>query len=212
MAGKYRNKYRIPSARLQNWDYGWTASYFITICTHKKAPYFGKVTNGEMHLSELGEIAKAEWEKTFTMRPDMNLLMGEYIIMPDHFHAIITIGDNEYNGAYDLGNNPKNTNTAAGTDANHCVSTANSTANPTTKSTTKNSTNNTTMNKFGPQSKNLASILRGFKIGVTTNIRKTHANFAWHPRYYDHIIRDHQAYKRIERYIIENPSKWTHEK
>ncbi len=30
---KFQNKYRIPSTRLQNWDYGWNAPYFVTICT-----------------------------------------------------------------------------------------------------------------------------------------------------------------------------------
>lgn len=27
----------------------------------------------------------------------MNLFMGEYVVMPNHFHAIIGIGDNPYN-------------------------------------------------------------------------------------------------------------------
>jgi hypothetical protein len=26
------------------------------------------------------------------MRPDMNLFMGEYVVMPNHFQAIIGIG------------------------------------------------------------------------------------------------------------------------
>ena len=30
MGDKYQNKYRIASTRLQNWDYGWNAAYFIT--------------------------------------------------------------------------------------------------------------------------------------------------------------------------------------
>jgi hypothetical protein len=28
---KYRNKYRNPSARLQSWDYGSNAAYFVTL-------------------------------------------------------------------------------------------------------------------------------------------------------------------------------------
>ena len=31
------------------------------------------------------------------MRPDMNLQMGEFVVMPNHFHAIIIIGENQYN-------------------------------------------------------------------------------------------------------------------
>ena len=45
-------------------------------------------------------------------------------------------------------------------------------------------------NKFGPQSQNLASIIRGYKIGVTKNARQTHPDFAWQSRYHDHIIRN----------------------
>lgn len=42
-------------------------------------------------------------------------------------------------------------------------------------------------NQFGPQSKNLASIVRGFKIGVTKNARKLDPCFAWQSRFHDHI-------------------------
>ena len=97
MPDKYRNKYRISSARLQNWDYGRNGAYFVTICTQGREHYYGDVVDGEMQLSAIGEIAQTEWLKTFDLRPDMNLTMGEYIIMPNHFHAIIIIGENRYN-------------------------------------------------------------------------------------------------------------------
>ena len=35
--------------------------------------------------------------KTFDLRPDMNLIKGEFVVMPNHFHALIGIGHNEYN-------------------------------------------------------------------------------------------------------------------
>ena len=41
---KYQNKYRIKSTHLQNWDYGWKGIYFVTICTHNRKHYFGKIT------------------------------------------------------------------------------------------------------------------------------------------------------------------------
>jgi REP element-mobilizing transposase RayT len=103
MPDKFRNKYRISSARLQNWDYSRNAAYFVTICTQGREHYFGNVVNGEMQLSAVGEIAQTEWLKTFDLRPDMNLILGEYIIMPNHFHAIIIIGKNQYNDVGDYG-------------------------------------------------------------------------------------------------------------
>jgi len=98
---KYRNKYRIASARAQWWDYGWNAAYFITVCTHNREHFFGEIVDGVMVLSAIGQIAESEWLKTFEMRPDMNLHMGEYVVMPNHFHAIVGIGANKYNSGRD---------------------------------------------------------------------------------------------------------------
>jgi putative transposase len=96
----------------------------------------------------------------------------------------LIIGQNEFNTS------TQSKNTMHSRDAMHCVSTKGK-------------------NKFGPQSKNLPSIIRGFKSAVTTAIRKTGDNaFAWQPRYYDHIIRDRADYKRIENYILNNPKNW----
>lgn len=63
-------------------------------------------------------------------------------------------------------------------------------------------------NKFGPQSKNLGSILRGYKIGVTKKSKLICPKFKWQPRYHDHIIRDEAEYQRIHNYIIANPKNW----
>ncbi len=172
---KYRNKYRIDSTRLKNWDYKREGIYFITICTKHREHFFGNINNGKMILSDLGKIVELEWEKTFALRKDMNLKMGEYIVMPNHFHAIIVIGKNQYNNT-------------SGRDAMHCVSTGNT---------------------FGPQSKNLPSIIRGFKSSVTTFARKKQImDFAWQPRYYDHIIRNYESLQKISEYIINNPKNW----
>ncbi len=198
---KYKNKYRIPSARLQNWDYGSNAAYFITICTADREHYFGKIIKNKMQLFEIGRITKNEWLKTPEIRPDMNLLLDRFIVMPNHFHGIIIIGENEYN-------------TKRGTerdmecdmecrDAMHCVSTT---------TTDKTTTNNDTKNEFGPQSKNLASIIRGFKSSVTTFAHKNNIKFGWQSRFHDHIIRNDTEYNRIRTYIINNPANWPQDK
>ena len=51
MTDKFQNKYRIPSTRLQNWDYGQHAAYFVTICTQGRECFLGDVVNGAMNLS-----------------------------------------------------------------------------------------------------------------------------------------------------------------
>lgn len=57
---KYKYKYRIPSARLTNSDYGSAALYFMTICTHNRHYYFGDILDGKMQLSEIGNIVEIE--------------------------------------------------------------------------------------------------------------------------------------------------------
>ena len=91
---KFRNKYRIESARLQNWDYGWNGSYFLTICTRNRVYYFGEVIQGEMKLSEIGQIA----EKFLLEIPYRYAyaFIDEYVVMPNHIHIIITINKTGY--------------------------------------------------------------------------------------------------------------------
>lgn len=207
MSERFQNKYRIESARLKNWDYGWNASYFVTICTKDRICFFGNVVDENdtlpyVRLSQIGEIVKSEWLKTFELRKDMNLTMGEFVVMPNHFHAIIGIGENEYNTR-------RGRNAMHRRDAMHCVSSAtNDSTNDSPNNTTNKPTHNT-KNQFGPQSKNLASIIRGFKIGVTKNARLINPDFAWQSRYHDHIIRDDKSFHRISEYIINNPKNWS---
>ncbi|MCF6360458.1 MAG: argininosuccinate lyase [Cyclobacteriaceae bacterium] len=89
MENKFKNKYKISSTRLQNWDYGWNASYFVTINTKNRVPFFGEITNKKMQLSTIGEIANVFWLEIPQHFPFVKL--GEFIIMPDHIHGVITI-------------------------------------------------------------------------------------------------------------------------
>jgi REP element-mobilizing transposase RayT len=70
------------------------------------------------------------------------------------------------------------------------------------------STEKDNKNKFGPQSKNLASIIRGYKIGVTKKSKTICPYFKWQPNYFDHIIRNEEELTRIRQYIINNPIQW----
>lgn len=189
----FKNKYRISSTRMQKWNYGWVGSYFVTICTHAKEYFFGEIKDGKMVLSQIGEIVESGWKKTPLMRPDMNIALLGCVVMPNHFHGIVHIGRNFYNN--DVSKNLDEMQNYGGAnhgdtdngDAMHCVSTT---------------------NKFGPQSKNLASIIRGFKSAVTKNVRLVNSDFAWQSRFYDHIIRDEQSFNKISKYIKNNPLNW----
>lgn len=89
MTDKFRNQYRIPSARASWWDYGADAAYFVTICTKDRIRYFGKVEDGVVDLSDIGKIAYKCWEATPNHFPFV--ILDEFVIMPNHVHGIIVI-------------------------------------------------------------------------------------------------------------------------
>jgi REP element-mobilizing transposase RayT len=101
MSDLFKNKYRIPSARLQTYNYARQGMYFVTICTKFMKHYFGKIITdrqtktAKLEPTQIGKIAESEWYKSLEMRPDMNLDIGEFIVMPNHIHGIIIIGKNE---------------------------------------------------------------------------------------------------------------------
>ncbi len=87
----FHNKYRIPSARLQFWDYAQDGWYYVTICTHKRKCLFGQIKNHEMHLSPLGKLVEKYWQEIPRHFPNVEL--ETFIIMPNHIHGIITINN-----------------------------------------------------------------------------------------------------------------------
>ncbi len=187
MTDKYQNKYRVKSARLQNWNYGWNAQYFITICTAQKNCCLGNIVEGIMELTEIGDMAQKYWFEIPIHFPFVKL--HEFIVMPNHIHGIIEIA--KLNDGHDCN------------DDNRSVETQNIAS---LRKLTPSK------NKFGPQSNNLASIIRGYKIGVTKNATKVDKNWAWQSRFYEHIIRNKKSYKKISEYIINNPIRWNEDR
>lgn len=146
-----------------------------------------------MILNDLGSFVQSEWIKSREIRPDMNLELGEFVVMPNHFHWIMIIGENEFN---------KRGGVAAMDNVEtQCI--ASLPPNAQTMPTPP-----TPANKFGPQSKNLGSTMRGFKSSVTTHSKILNIEFGWQTRYHDHIIRSHDEFIRISNYILNNPRNW----
>ncbi|HET8866319.1 MAG TPA: hypothetical protein VFM80_11535 [Gracilimonas sp.] len=184
---KFRGKYRLKSNRWEYWDYKNPGAYFITICTKNKEHFFGEIVNGRMELNQIGSIVESEWKKTPKIRKDMNITLGEFVIMPDHIHGIIIIGNNEYN--------TRGLKSNFGRDAMHRVS-------------TEVDLETDSQKRFGPQRKNLASIIRGYKSSVTIQGRKINPEFCWQSNYHDRVIRTYQEYKLITEYILDNIRRW----
>ena len=65
--------------------------YMVTICVHHMEPRFGTVIDGQMHLNTAGEIADRHWRNL--PRRFSELSLDAYVIMPNHLHGILAIGD-----------------------------------------------------------------------------------------------------------------------
>lgn len=203
---KYQNKYRIPSARLQHWDYGNNGAYFITICTQNREHYFGDVVNGEMQLNELGQLAEKYWMEIPQHFSFIEL--GNFVVMPNHTHGILIIdkmNDDTQNVSDTPNDDTPNDDTPNVETPNLGVSTH------TTHTTHTAHTHNGGKNdKWKPNT--IGSIINQYKRIVTINARKIHADFGWQSRFHDHIIRDAQSFETISNYIINNPKKWAEDK
>jgi len=192
--GKFYNKYRIDTARLYNYDYGQNGAYFVTICTKNREYFFGEIKNGKIQLSKIGKFIFSEWEKTPIIRP--GVVLGEFVIMPNHFHAIVIIDHQDLN----------NVETHLG---GYYVETYSYASLQSKNIRLPQNTNAYYQNKFGPQFRNLSAIIRGFKGTTTKNIRSFgFKNFAWQSRFHDRIIRNEQELNNVRNYIINNPKNW----
>lgn len=82
--------------RKKDFDYNLPGSYFITICTKNRECLFGEIKNETVILKKAGVIAN-ECLIELPSHYD-NVELGEFIIMPNHVHAVITINESETGG------------------------------------------------------------------------------------------------------------------
>ncbi len=90
---KFRGKYNVQSNRLQGYDYSSAGAYFITICTKNREHFFGEIIDDEMVLNDLGRIVVEEWQRTPKIRE--NIILDEFVVMPNHVHGILFIDNNQ---------------------------------------------------------------------------------------------------------------------
>ena len=96
MSERFQDKYRIESHRLRGWDYAAEGLYFITVMTYGRDCVFGEIRNNEMVLNAFGTIALNEWFESFKIRDE--LFCDEFILMPNHWHAIMGIDMGDVDG------------------------------------------------------------------------------------------------------------------
>lgn len=180
--------------RLAGYDYSQAGLYFITLCTQKRESIFGEIAGGEMTLNPYGQIVAEEWQRTEILRPWVALL--EWVVMPNHFHAIILLNEQSaLVGAH---------RSAPGT-ARECNKRAHCGA-PLQE--------NYGTGKMPVRPKrSIGSLVAGFKGYTAKRIneqRDTPPGLpVWQRNYHDHIIRNHESYRFIAAYVLNNPAKWS---
>jgi REP element-mobilizing transposase RayT len=154
---------------------------------HDGGSPFGEIINGKMHLNSVGRIVSNEWVNTAAIRKEV--VLDEYIVMPDHFHGILVITDRTW---------PITPTAIPDRRGDLLVAPVPPVA-------------RSTVAPNGPPPGSVGAIIAGFKSAATKRInesRGTPGAPVWQRNYYEHIIRDDNALHQIRQYIINNPMRW----
>jgi len=197
------------SIRLRGYDYTNGGAYYITICTHDRANVFGHIVDPIVHLSDLGDVVDECWHAIPAHFP--HAAVDAFVIMPNHVHGIIIIGDpvgasadGVIAGARDLA--PANVMPPGPGMDPIPVSDYDAMMIP---ATPDDAPPTRTRPRIIPGS--LGAIVQGFKAGVTRQARRRGVpvpSTIWQRNYYEHIVRDPMDHDRITRYIADNPTNW----
>ena len=182
---KFRNRYRIQTARASWHEYN-GGLYFITVCTDDMKHYFGKIENGKMQYSVVGQYLVNSIEQAHTHK-DAEIPL--FVVMPNHFHTIISVSPAV----------PPAVQSSHGASQEACKDVA-----------CRASLDD--MKTIANQCGRLSHIVGGIK-SATTKFARTHdIEFAWQTRFHDRIIRNQDEYNRIAQYIENNIAKWESDK
>ena len=180
------------SIRLKGYDYSRSGLYFITLCVVDRICVFGNIVDGKMQLNDIGRLVEEEWLNTINIRKG-DVRLHNYIVMPNHFHAIIEICEcmDECDSSQIL-----NTDNVGECEKGECE-----------KGECEKGECDSPLRMKSP-SKTVGAIVRGFKGAVSRQLGYS----VWQRNYYEHIIRTGESYRQISDYIVNNPTKWQDDK
>jgi REP element-mobilizing transposase RayT len=196
------DRHHRQSIRLKGYDYSQNGAYFVTICTKERVCFFGNIVNNDIGNTlciptEMGKIAQECWYDIPNHYP--SVLLDAFILMPNHIHGILFLGQKGEIGGHDRNGGVQNRNEGV------------------------QDIEPLRVNKFQkiiPGS--IGAIIRGYKIGVTKwarnhpvgaqyfvpPLQKVPPLQIWQRNYYEHIIRDEKSCNNIRKYIANNPMNW----
>lgn len=173
---------RRKNIRLKGYDYSLPGMYFITICTWQRRELFGHVAGGEMHINEFGRIVKHEWERSGNIRREIKI--GEFVVMPNHIHGIISIVG--ANGVF------------VGANGRSPLQEENQLSRPGMRPKS--------ISSFVAGFKSSVAKI------INSDGKITMKYFKWQRSFYDVIIHDEDALLRVRQYIRNNPKNWHRDK
>jgi REP element-mobilizing transposase RayT len=177
------DKHHRQSIRLPAYNYSQPGAYFVTICAYQRQCIFGEIIDGQMRLNQYGAIVAETYQWLCQRYPYLHT--DEWVVMPNHFHAIMVITDQ-----------PR-------------VDTAKPCRGGSRTAPTTNEQYNA--NVINKQRKPLGRLIGAFKTVSTKKInilRDAPGTPLWQRNYYEHIIRNPDAMDKIRQYIINNPVLW----
>ena len=177
------NKHHRRSIRLPGYDCSQSGAYFITICAYRRQCLFGDVVDGRMVLNQYGKIIVDTYQWLCQRYPYLHT--DEWIVMPNHFHAIMVIIDK-----------PRTNRDRSRRGGSRTAPTINKQYNADT---------------IDKKRKPLGRLIGAFETVSTKKInilRDSPGTPIWQRNYYEHIIRNPDAMDKIRQYIVNNPVSW----
>ena len=151
--------------------------FFVTVCTHNKQCCFGRIRDGIMELNALGKRVD-ECIQYVCKNKEIDIPL--YVVMPNHFHAIVVIESEAQ---------IESENKGALKDSRH-------------------QDERVWSNAERHHNALLSRTIGSLKSAVTKFAHQNgFTDFAWQERFHDHIIRKWEAPAIVE-YIQTNPQRW----
>ncbi|MDY7393827.1 transposase [Aureibaculum sp. 2210JD6-5] len=223
---RIRKIHNRKNIRLKGYDYAQEGFYFITTCSYNRKLLFGDISEGKMELNDAGKMIENEW----LALPERfkNIILHEFVVMPNHFHGILEIvGATPAVGL--IQQQEQNQEQDQNPDGKIKINNGNNQGiiqNDIKDNENEYSKGNSDFYKkgkfkkgrqgFAPTGKKLGEMIGAFLSittvkyinGVKSSNWKRFEKKLWQRNYWEHIIRNDKSYQNISNYIKNNPTKW----
>lgn len=216
--------------RWQGYDYARAGAYYLTICTQDRLHLFGRIADGVMHPSPIGEWAQRCWDAIPQHMPHVDV--GEFVVMPNHVHGIVVIRERLVDARGDargVGARHDAPGIGAGDAQGNTDDTSHSI--PDDPGIGMPGGDPDMADAHGPHTRSrhdaplrdprkppgiprgaLGQIVASYKSAVTRMAYRDgllpHGTPVWQRNYWDRVIRDDGEHERIAKYIRDNPINW----